>query len=53
MSLNMKNKTPEQCRTHHKKALSKYKSIDEILNKLLTDTWQKIEKKLMANTQLV
>lgn len=49
----MKNKTPEQCRTHHKKALNKYKSIDGILNKLLTDTWQKIEKKIMSTTQLV
>lgn len=53
MSLNMLNKSPEQCRTHHQKALRKYKSIDRIISFILSDTEQRIEKQRQPEEQVL
>lgn len=37
MSLFIRTKTPEQCRTHHQKVLGKYESIEKIMSLYLQD----------------
>ena len=53
MSLNIRNKTPEQCRTHHQKAMKKYKKIDTIIAKLLPDMKQKLQKMIKAEPEMI
>ena len=42
--MNMTSKTPEQCRTHHQKALKKYLKVEKIISNLLLDMETKLEK---------
>ena len=42
--MNMTSKTPEQCRTHHQKALKKYFKIERIISNLLPDMEAKLER---------
>ena len=41
MSMFIRKKTPEQCRTHHQKIFTKYKSLDKIIIYFLEDLKKK------------
>lgn len=55
--MSMTSKTPEQCRTHHQKALKKYARIDRIIAQLIPDMEIKLqrikdaEEKVLEETQ--